>query len=82
MLLVLYKNHPLSQSQLFAGHRALCDKLYELTQTKYKDRSLIILAQDLVIGSFTNKNNQNDPDLREYFQKQIDKEADEKKRLA
>jgi len=34
------------------------------------------------MGSFTNKNNQNDPDLREYFQKQIDKEADEKKRLA
>jgi helix-turn-helix protein len=34
------------------------------------------------MGSFTNKDNQNDPSLKEYFQKQIDKEADEKKRLA
>jgi hypothetical protein len=34
------------------------------------------------MGSFTNKDNQNDLALKEYMQKEIDKEADEKKRLA
>ena len=82
LIYVLFKNHPQSQSLLFSSHRPLLDKLYELTQCKYKDRSLIILAQDVVVGSFTNKDNQNDPDLKDYMQKQINKVAEEKKRLA
>jgi len=34
------------------------------------------------MGSFTCKENQNDPALKDYMQRQIDREADEKKRLA
>jgi hypothetical protein len=31
MLYVLYKNNPHAQTVLFASHRSLLDKLYELT---------------------------------------------------
>ena len=63
------KNHPLSQSTIFTA--SLMDKLYELTQTKYKDRSLTILGNDIV-QSLTNKNHHNNFDVLGYFQKLID----------
>jgi hypothetical protein len=47
------------------------DKLYELTQTKYKDRSLTILGND-IMQSLTNKNHNNNPEVLAYFQKLID----------
>ena len=48
VLLSYTKSHPLSQASCFASHRALFDKLYELTQTKYKERALTILGNDVV----------------------------------
>jgi replicative DNA helicase len=57
------------------------DKLYELTQTKYKDRSLTILGND-IMQSLTNKNHNNNPEVLAYFQKLIDQAADDKKRQA
>ena len=57
------------------------DKLYELTLTKYKDKSLTIAANDIVI-SVTNKSLNNEAGVLVYFQKLIDQASDEKKRLA
>jgi hypothetical protein len=47
------------------------DKLYELTLTKYKDKSLTIAANDIVI-SVTNKSLNNEAGVLVYFQKLID----------
>ncbi len=55
VLYSLLKNHPLSQSALYQTHQALIDKVYQLTQAKYKDRTLTILAQD-VVECLTSKN--------------------------
>ena len=81
VILSMMKNHPQSQADLYSTHSAVIDKIYELTQAKYKDRHLTILANDIV-ECLTNKNHVNDPQVKEHLQKLIDKQNDDKKKLA
>ena len=75
----LSKNHPASQTLL--QEYKILDKLYEMTQCKHKDKLFTILANDIV-ESLTNKNHSNDPEVKNYLQKLIDQQNDEKKKLA
>ena len=52
------------------------------TRSYNNDRTLTILAQDIIVQSFTNKQNLNDAQLRDYLQEMIDQKAEEKKKLA
>lgn len=56
LILALLKNHPTSQATLYeCENGSIIDKLYQLSEAKYKDKSLTILAVD-IIESLTNKN--------------------------
>ena len=71
LLLSYTRNHPRSQASIFTTHRQLIDRCYELTQTKYKEKGLTILGNDIV-QSLTNKNQNNDQEVCAYLQKTMD----------
>jgi galactokinase/mevalonate kinase-like predicted kinase len=81
LLLSFTKNHPASQNVIFSQQKSVYDKLYELTQAKYKDRSLTVLAND-IIESLTNKNHQNEQSVSEYLMRAINQKKEEQKSLA
>jgi len=75
VLYSLTKNHPQSQAKLFSEQKPLMQRLYELmsqVRSYNNERTLTILAQDIIVQSFTNKQNQNDQQLRDYLQEMID----------
>jgi hypothetical protein len=75
VLYSLTKNHPQSQAKLFIEQKPLMQRLYELmsqVRSYNNERTLTILAQDIIVQSFTNKQNQNDQQLRDYLQEMID----------
>jgi hypothetical protein len=78
------KNHPLSQSRIFHSHSSLFTTFYELTQSKYKERGLTILGNDIVTSLTNNKqqNNNNDGEASSFLQKMIDQQNEEKRRQA
>ncbi len=76
------KNHPLSQSRIFHSHPSLFTTFYELTQSKYKERGLTILGNDIVTSLTNNKQQHNDGEASSFLQKMIDQQNEEKRRQA
>jgi hypothetical protein len=76
------KNHPLSQSRIFHSHSSLFTTFYELTQSKYKERGLTILGNDIVTSLTNNKQQHNDGEASSFLQKMIDQQNEEKRRQA
>ena len=73
------KNHP--QSQTLLNKDDLLHKIYQLSQAKFKDKTLTILAQDIA-ENITNKNHVNDLQIKAYLQNLIDQQNKDKKNLA
>jgi hypothetical protein len=62
----LARNHVLTQG-LLKSEEGLLSKLFNLSQGRFKDKSLTIQAGD-IIENLTNKNYKNDPEVKSYLQ--------------
>jgi hypothetical protein len=68
-LIALIKNHP--SSQVVLNENNLLLKIYNLSQAKYKDKLLTLLAQEMIEG-ITNNNHLNDEKSKSYLKGIID----------
>ena len=68
-LIALIKNHP--PSQIILNENGLLLKLYNLSQAKYKDKMLTLLAQE-AIESIVSNNHVNDEKSKAYLKGIID----------
>jgi hypothetical protein len=78
-LIATLKNHPSSQKVLLES--GLHEAIYKLTQEKFKDKQIPLLAIELV-ENLSNHKQANDPEIQKFLQSKVDDKKSKMKALA